>query len=417
MQPLYVLLVVAFVWPQVSHAIVPPEFIVTVGSNLLQILGIISLAVFSIYSALAIFIERGYVFAKTYVLPIIVIVNLIAGGVLYFYIKDTDSQLVSLTMETEFLRSKLLLAEEMIRQVKTDTEMPPADIPECGSGSACQDGKRFFSDTYVIVAKDIALELDINRLEIEAESGVFNHYAYLNGTYLGTPVTDYLHFIATTSDSFSFDFLQEFTILKATDLSSRASHAVSLRINDTSQVRFSVPSADADFVTRNSPAYTRTHSIATTTVQSDGNQPVDAHVYIEKTYSNDADNAIFFPGRDALGVRTAQFIFWDTTGNFYLFDDSAVAKPVPQYQPHTWLLMKTNTGLAQKSYRGMYYETLDDAKLGWKLSLPDLDKAEVVLTASEIYKSEDGRLRVGLIGTISDTTGVREIVGVAHIVE
>jgi hypothetical protein len=412
-----VLLFTVLFLPRFSFAIVPPEFIVTVSSNLLQILGLVSIAIFSIYSALGVIIRRGHVFVKAHVLPIVIVVNLIAGGVLYFNILRADNELSSLSFEAEVLRNKLLLAEETIGQL-TDNERKQAIITDCSLNRVCQNGRKFISDTYVVVGNNIVLELDINRLEVEPGSGIFNHYAYLNGTFLGTPVTDYMSFVATTSDSFSFDFLKEFTLKKASDLSSRESHTISLLIDETSTVQFSIPSSDANFVTRNSPAYTRTHSIATTTIHvGESIYPIEAHAYIEKTYSDDADSAVFFSGRDELGIKTVQFILWDTAGNFYLFDKSDVERPVPQYQSHTWALTKSASGLAQKGYLGSYHEVLGRDKLGWKIILSDFNNAEIEVTAREIYKSLDRRLRISLTGKIADFAGVRELTGVAHIVD
>lgn len=410
------MLAIAIVLPQVSEAIVPPEFIVTVGSNLLQILGMIALVFISIYSALAIFIHRGYSFVKTYALPIVFSINFLAAGILYVYIKDTDSKMDYIVAESNQLRTDLLIAEETLSALKEETGKGPLPSIDCSLNDTCQAGKKFFSNTYVVVAKDVTLELDINRIEVEPYSSVYNNYAYLNGVVKGNSITDYLQVVSTSTDSFSRDFLQQFKVVDASDLSARANHTIALNLNDMSEFKFTTAVVDADFITRNSPAYSRTHSVSTTTIYIDS-EPLEAKVYIEKTYSDDADNAIFFPGSDKLSIKTAQFIFWDNINNFYLFDSSNLATPVPQYQSHTWLLMKRFDGLSRKSYSGSYREVTSGVKLGWELDMPDFHNAKVELVASEIFKSRDGRLRVEIIGNVTDDEGTRNIFGVGHLIQ
>ncbi len=412
-----ILLVVLLMWPHLSHAIVPPDFIVTVSSNLLQILGIVSLAVFSIYSVIAVGISRGYVFAKKYALLIIFCLNLIAGVTLYYFFENTNRELRSFAAESETLQTKVIMAEERIKELEADIDNPHEFDYEYSSNGLLQERRNFISDTYVVVAEDVILELDINRLETEAFSNVYKHYIYLNGMFFGTPVTNYAQFVSTTSDSISYDFLRNFQIIRASDLSARDGHHIALTIDEDTEVQFSVPSTDTDFVTRNSPAYTRTHAVTTSTIRSTAGNPIGANVYIERTYSDDADTAIFFPGRNSLGVKTTQFILWDLEGNFYLYDKSTVARPVEWYKPHTWLLRKTKAGLAQKAYVGSHRENITGDRLSWQLLLTDFDSAEVTLSSNDIFKSEDGRLRIGVSGIITDSDGSRSVVGVAHVVD
>ncbi len=402
--------------PQAAHAIIPPDLIVSVGTNLLQILGIIALAIMSIDSTLTLLALRGFAFAKRYALALVLVANAIGGLVLYTYIQDYNATLVATTEEVSLLTDRVaeLTRENVLLGLGTTTDTVVSPCDDDATTTNCLWGREFYSESYTVIGDGVVLELDANRVEIAAGSGVFNHYTYLNGTIDGTPVTLYATTIASTSDPVPHDFVTRHFITQASDLSTRASYEVALDI-DGLPVTVLITGAEGDFVTRDSILYTRTHSVAEAAITVGGVSRT-ASAFVERTHSLDADQGVFFPGYESVEATTAQFILWDAAGNFYLFDATDVKNPVPRYRSHTWLLKKFADGKMEKSFTGSYQTLSFSTRLAWEVRMPDFSGSVFTLEAPELFKSQDGRMRAELSGTVRDESGERTVRGVGHFI-
>lgn len=414
----YVLMLafVAAFAPYFAHAIIPPDLIVTVGTNLLQILGIVVLAVMSAYSAITVFTLRGFAFAKQYGLILMVLVNVLGGGFLYYYIQNYNQILEGALTQVDSLTVKnaQLDRENALLRLASSSDTALSPCADDNTSTNCLWGREFYSESYTVVGDGIVLELDTNRIELVAGSGVFNHYTYLNGTIDGTPVSLYASTVASSSAPVPHDFVKRHFISTAADLSTRASFEVSLDI-DGLPVTLVMTGSEGDFVTRDSIIYTRTHSVAQAVVTVNG-QARTASAFVERTHSSDADAGVFFPGFESVEATTAQFLLWDSVGNFYLFDTTDVKNPVPQYRSHTWLLRKFPDGRLEKSFSGSYETLAYSSRLAWEVRMPEFDEAVFTLSAPELFKSQDGRIRVEISGTVRDLGGERSVRGVGHLI-
>lgn len=417
MSYLYSLTILLLVFPQISQAIIPPDLIISVGSNLLQILGLAALALASVYSVLQTLAVRGVVFAKKYALLIVQVANLVAGGVLYWYISDHNNSFSLLTSEVTSLTEQVAVLEQenLLLASAATTTYYTSPCTDGATSTSCLLGKKFFSESYVVVSEGMSLEIDTNRIEVAPGSGVFNQYTYVNGAIDGTPVTLYSSTLASTSEPVPYSFVERHLITPENDLSTRATFDITLTI-DGAPVSIVITGAEGDFITRDSLSYTRTQSVAEAVVTIKG-VTRNAEAFVERSYSADADAAIFFPERDSIKASTVQFIVWDETKNFYLYDATNVNNPVPQYPSHVWLLKKQANGLMEKSFVGQHQSDLSSSKLAWKVEMPEFKQAVLSLQASEVFKSQDGRIRVELEGTVRDSDGTRLLHGVGHIID
>ena len=173
-----------------------------------------------------------------------------------------------------------------------------------------------------------------------------------------------------------------------------------------------------DFITRDTPDYTRIQSPAEATITVDA-VSYKANALVEAVYSDDYTKKIFFPDRDNQKVTTSQFVLWDSLGNFYLFDDTKTDSFVPQYAPHTWLLYKeAENKILKKAFTGSYKQTV--ALLGsreWTINFSEFNGAQVSLTELATFKDTGGRSRFLVSGTVVDAQGSRNIDGVVHVID
>lgn len=413
-----ILLAVLFLLPFSAHAILPPDLIVSVGSNLLQILGVIALALTTVYVAVFAALRQGFFILKKYAYAVLMGATLIAGVILYVYISKQEVLVGLLQDQVDQLQTENVILKNN-QQIKVEQVASSTVMLTCGENGEemgpCVPGKEFHGETFVVQGGGLVLELDINRIEVEPDTDVFTEYLYLNGAYQGSLFSEVSKIIATGTAPVAQAFLKRIEVQPASDLSTRTGYVLELEVAGK-QIQIQIPEVQGDFVSRSELTYTRLHSSGQAVVVIDGRRE-SASAYVEKTYSSDAHKNIFFPGYESVDAKTAQFVLWDESGNFYLFDATDVTQAPPQYVSHRWLLQKDQEGRSTKSYMGTYGERTTGIKLGWSLSLPEFADAKIELTADDLFKSEGGRIRAIVSGTVSDQSGSRTIRGIAHIID
>jgi hypothetical protein len=409
-----VLLCVVALVPVPALAIIPPDVIVSVGSNLLQIIGVIALALGSIYTAVIVLVVQGVGFFKRYAIAILPVVTILAAVVVYVVVTQELDKMAVLEYElvTEKDRTMALLQENAL--LRNGMQSATTSLTTFASTTPAQLGRNFYSESYTVVSDSLVIEIDTNRIETAPGSGVFVHYTYLNGNDAGTSFTEYATIVASSSTPIPHSFVNRHIISNAEDLSPRDTFSISLTINGK-PVTIEISNVAGDFVTRDELSYTRTHSLGRATITMDGTT-IEAPILVDRAYSNDADYGIFFPGHETIDVKTVQFILWDTEENFYLFDSSNVSTPSPYYRSHTWLLYKGRDGYLKKSFSGTSTPVTYSAKLAWNVAMPEFNDAVFAIEASEMFKSQDGRIRVVVSGTVQDARGVRNVRGVGHLI-
>lgn len=414
--------------PTVVEAVLPPDLIVSVGSQLVQFAAIFGILGASLVSTLVLFYRQ--VIALTirfrYSLAIVGSVGILSLISLYVIEQQTillANQAVQLEQAERSIGylSQTLASSSSLKQLEDYLAYcnTYGDRVKAAPVSPCVPGKKFVSDTVTIYAKTptgpLVIELDANRLE--KVPGVYSQYYFLNAYIDGASHADYQESLATTSVIIPKGFLAAFTRTPAPDLSTRAAYTIVLSIAGE-MYTITIGNVTGDFITRDTPDYTRFQSVATATVVVGGIR-YPANALVEAIHSDEYATKIFFPERESASIKTHQFILWDDQDTFYLFDDSKIDRFIDNYRAHTWLLYKNALNQTlKKSFTGSFDGSLTPAGTQqWNLSFPDFSAATVKLVTTHQFKTEPGRARAVVSGTISDTAGTRTITGILHLVE
>ena len=414
--------------PKVTLAILPPDLIVSIGSQFIQLIAIIGFFSAALLSTILLFYRQflQIVYRFRYSILIILPAILLTIGA-HFAINKIQTQSNNTLQIIKAADEKINRLQQVVSNSYSLKQLQDY-VSNCDQAtgtiaislqSSCTPGHLFLSDTITVFGQtptgQIVIEIDANRLEKVA--GVFSQYFFLNAFIDGVDHTDYVNIIATTSKIQTSGFLKEFTKVSAKDQSTRAAFSITVEIARKTYT-IEIPEVTGDFITRDTPDYTRIQSPAEATITVDA-VSYKANALVEAVYSDDYTKKIFFPDRDNQKVTTSQFVLWDSLENFYLFDDTKTDSFAPQYAPHTWLLYKeAENKILKKAFTGSYKQTV--AVLGsreWTINFSEFNGAQVSLTELATFKDTGGRSRFLVSGTVVDAQGSRNIDGVVHVID
>ena len=398
------LVVVGVTFPNITYAILPPDIVISLGTQFVQVFALVSVFVGGTIGSLAVLGKRWLAFnVKTvmyglFLFSLLLLAILIALTIRHSYIVNLQNN------QVVFLEEQNQLLQEGLSGVGTTTQYVEHS---------------FFSDTITLYSDELpepfVMEIDLNRKAFQL--GQYEQYAFLDGSWDGTPFHNYTYLRTTSPTPQADDFIISFERQRFVDLSTRDSYTLTLQIKGD-LMTVTIPQVVGDFVTRNDLAYTRIQSVARAEVAYRG-ETFTADALVESTYSNDYRQYIFFPEYDEVVTQTHQFILWDEVGNFYLIDDSDVTPFTPSYPSHTWLLHKdTRTDTTRKSFDAtIRTQTSVDDIPAWTIQIPQFDLATFTLSPTHTFKDETNRKRMLVTGTVEDTNGTRSISGSLHLVQ
>lgn len=266
---------------------------------------------------------------------------------------------------------------------------------------------KYFRDKLVLAEANgkFILEVDLNRQEMK--KGEIKHYYSARLFENGSSQSIKTNFNSNSGEIKSNQFISNFENEIFDDLSTRETYSFSLKI-DSKNIDVELEGLEGDFITRNTITYTKYLSAGTGNIKING-ENFEVNAALEKVYSNDKSQYLFFPGINDLSSRTYRFLLWDTEGNFYLLDDSIVSKDNPHYRPHTWILYKN----ASPKYMQKFFEAdIDfqekDEEKKWTIYIPGLETT-LILSTSE---STEANWSNGTIkGTAQRQDGNKELFG------
>ena len=374
-----------FLVPHPAHAVLPPDVIFNVGTQLWSLFAGIGVIIFGSILAIVPFI-KGF-FEK---------------------MRSVRWVLVLSTVALFFGASCALFYVVTVRERVPALVMPP--IATSTTASLFADGHRFFSDRFVIVGKTDAgepllINFDINRKE--GSHNTFEHY------YMGDIVS------GGKSDSFYEDrmasgtsvlpdlFFTHFEQKKASDHSARETFTFTFALLGKIYT-VTTDELVSDFITKNEPDYTSYEGVGKAKILVDGKELV-ASIMHQGTYSIDYRPTIFFEGSDTLRSDTTQLIFWDEAGDFYLIDKSDVKGSSPSYASHLWALTKHADGTTQKSFRGTVEKGNSNGMTHFLISLPDFSQAQATLVITHAFKdkTDEGWME----GDMTTIQGTKKVYG------
>lgn len=374
--------------PLRADAVLPPDLVVSVGSQVAGFFSFFAVLIGSAVASLGVVYLRWYPYFSRYAVYV-------AFGVLAVLLIGTNYYLLS---ELREIRSQ------------PPTVVDPPDFSRDEEGDVC-DTCKFYGDSLVLFSPDEAepfvLDMTLNR--IQEPNGKFTQYYFLDGYLNGESVEHYTQFLDDSPTPRAHGFLTDFNRETASDKSVRDRYRGEVVMNEQS-VSFQVEPVAGDFLSRNRPTQTQYHSTSYGEVTIDGKiRPV--HVLAEALQSTDFRQDIFFDGYDELESLTHQLILWAEDGDFYLIDRSVVSSDTPAYPSHDWLLYKeAATGFTKKAFMSDIVEhSLGD----WTVYAPDFRNATIEVEAVTEYQPLDGKRDKWIVrGTIKDERGTRAVSGI-----
>ncbi len=421
---IFLLVVLLLSVPQYVGAVLPPDIIFSVGAQFAQFFSLIALVAGGVIGSILVALRSHVLLIQTHGRFIIatVIILVCASITTFFIVQETQNRALYET-QIQILNDQITALTRTITVQSTSTASDPMVVPpEVGWESLSDMRKVFNNDTLFLYSADAEdpfyLEIDMNRRQ--TPSGLFAHYYYLIGVLDGVDSHEYHFSYSSSTTPIPTEFIERIDRKPFSDLSTREEYSGTVLRNGT-PLSFVVQNVQGDFLTKNSPAYTRIESVGSGLVTYKG-KTFPVHALVEKLYSNDFSKYIFFPDSENVEAETRQFVLWDSEGNFYLIDQSAVTSDTPQYPSHTWLLHKNaKENYTQKSFTADVTAefVLGQQEKRWSISTPDFDQATINLSLVKYIDDGDDqtRLRALVEGEIRDTTGTRSITGFVHIIK
>lgn len=421
MKVLFIFTFLVLVIPKPVMAVLPPDLIVSVGAQVGQIVAFVSLFFVGMFGGLIYFVRDKLVglipYAKFIWPTLAFVVGLIISS-LYFNAKiDSDKNYLS------YLES----LDDRIGQIINNpvSEYQSGEVLATSSEdvwSDLSDVKLFRSDTILLFGevadKPFYLELDMNRKQVT--EGGYSHYYFIEGTVDSKDVSGYQSGHSPSSAPKVGEYVKKIDKLGFSDLSTREEYIGDITISGM-DISFQVTDLVGDFITKNTPDYTRYQSVGKAVIFYGGKAyPVQA--LVESIHSSDFSESIFFNGSTQVKADTYQFALWDEDNNFYLIDQSEVYTNSPKYKSHTWLLTKNlETGKTKKSFTATLEASFgsDGVENNWLINAPEFGQAILDLQAVK-YLPTNGiqkRQRVIVSGTVRDESGERKINGSVQIIK
>jgi len=246
-------------------------------------------------------------------------------------------------------------------------------------------------------------------LNVKKEENTFLHYYFFQLEYQGKTYKDYVSFKSNSKEIQQRGFIESFENNLSSDLSTKEDYSISIDSNGF-EISAVLENLNGDFITKNTPEYTRYLSVGTATLNIN-EEIIQTDVAVEKGYSENYTKYIYFDGLQKLQSRTFRFLIWDEEGNFYLIDDSFVKENVENYKTHTWILYKNKKDqFTKKAFDAEITFSEKSGFKNWKINISDLD---IKLNLGTKYPTKNNWTEGLIQGSVEnvDLAGLEKISG------
>ncbi len=362
-----ILITIILFFPYLAHAVLPPDIIFNITSQVSQIVTAVSLAIGGAVFAIGPTLKNFFYRLRNMKLSTKILIGVLS--------------LVSISFAVYFF----------VYTYGTGTYTPGSSMPRGPLISENSIGHTFYSDRFTIAYKNeknepFLIDLIINRKE--NDSGGFDHY------YLGNIISGnqngkfYKEGVSDNSAVLPTLFFTSYTKTKAEDHSSRDAYTFSFKLLGENY-NIVTDELVADFITKNEIEYTSYTSSGNARISNSKGTFV-AHIMHQGIYSNDYRPKIFFDDKGELRSETIQLILWDDENNFYLVDRSNVFEESPAYSSHLWALIKERDGTTKKAFGGEVHKISTRSNTNFTALIPNFKfKSINALLTHRFAKNQD----------------------------
>ena len=377
--------------PAQAFAVLPPDVLFSIGSQVGQMYAISAAVVLAalagVAPALAAFFHNRFVRGALIALAVLALLGIWSYALLAIYRPAPAPD--------------VYIDNQPIANLGTTTGALPYPT-----------GKRYSSERFVFMGRHadgtpIVLDVYVNRKELEG--GGFIHYYFADAVDARSIKHAYKERLAPDDRIIPDLLFSNFTRSVASDHSSRETYSFSIPFG-TMVYAFTTSELKGDFILKNEPDYTMYASAATATLALNG-EKIEGNIMFQRAYSNDYSKTVFFEGMESLVSEAKQIIVWDDTGTFYLIDTSDVHAVSPWYASHFWGLSKRADGVTRRAFSGSFTRDGVNTPNIFNASVPDLGINTLRVRMTERFHTKEF---AGFVeGDISDQTGTRPVAGVA----
>lgn len=378
------LLVIIF-FPKPAKAVVPPDFIFNIGSQIAQAFSVVVVFLSAVFITLYQFLKIKFATLRTH------------KG---FWIGS-----ISFIIIGSFAAAVFYTAHEQ----KVNYNKWLSWFQEAGQKDKSQK-KDYFYDRIIITGKDnegqdFSLLFEGSRQEMK--EFLFGHTYSVSILYKDKLYKDFSVFNAASPLIQSNQFVKSFSNSSSIQLPEE-SYEFSFSLKDK-DFTVKLKNLESDFLVKNSLDYIRYVSPGKAEITVDNNT-FESGVMVDKVLSN--DSAI--PTLEGFDPKytSHSIVFWDDRGRFYHIDNSEVYTPNIPYTSHTWILYKDEKGIIKKAYKTELTFSYDK-KAVWNILLPDIGNTTASLESKRFINEERNRFDAIVQGKVRDETGEHTIFGYA----
>jgi hypothetical protein len=374
---IFSLFFIALFFPVYTHAVLPPDVIFSIGSQLSQMFAVVGIFVAGGIMSVVLFgkkvVEKIRTIGMKKFISTLILICIIIGSFVYIVTKIKNKQ------------------------------------PQEEGGPLSQSSYQFHSDRFVLAGeldngKPFLFDIDINRKEI----GGAQYIHYYMGNLVEGESSQYFYEKreANKSTILSDLFFKDFNKSLEEDHSSRYSYDFSFSFSGKNYT-VSTDTMESDFIIKNEPEYTSYVSAGEATLSVEG-VPYTVHIMHQAIYSTDYRKSVFFEGFSDLKSQTHQLILWDDEGTFYLVDQSEVDGYSQFYASHFWTLTKYRNESMKKAFSG----TVTKTNTNFTASIPRFENTKINVYIKNFFErnSNEGYVE----GSITDALGTRSISGLGY---
>lgn len=379
----YFALFAALLFPHTALAVLPPDIIFSLGTQLWQIaVGILALIVGSITA-------------------------------LFPFLKGATANIPRLRVIMLSLGMCLLLSGfgYLVFIAATDTGTEVGAVSQSASTTGYEfHGNRFVFLGTLASGDDVLINIDVYRKE--RSLGLFTHY-YLGDVVNGTSSTpiDVVR-DATTSAVLPDLFFSQFARMLPEDHSAREAYALSF-VSGGHAYSIETDMITSDFLIKNEPEYTAYIGAGKARGVVDG-ESVVFYTMIERIYSTNYRPTIFFDPDGKVKSETIQLVLWDAEENFYLADQSRVDEFTPGYASHFWGLIKSAGGASRRIFAGSAERSNSGGSVHFTAQFLAEGRQDGLLTA-QLVKPFAGEDDEGYVeGSVTDAGQERSVRGFGY---